>query len=100
MEKIEPLNTVETVEKLDIVSLDYNTLKKPELIELIKTKDAALENYTHKIETMEVNHNQELNDMNNYYSSKIKELQSIIDYHMRKENIIKGLLNIETGGER
>ena len=37
--------------------------------------------------------------MNNYYSKLIKDKTAVINYYERKLNVLKDIINIETGGE-
>lgn len=90
----------EEIETLEVTPVELESLTKADLISLIKDKDIVLSGYEHRVEELSESHKNEIENMNTYYTSKIKELTSLIKYYERKLNILKDIITIETGGEK
>lgn len=95
----------EKVDKLEIESVDYKTLTKEELIKVIEDKDKAYENLKHNFDMMVDQKDKQLKDTADYYSMRINEIDSLLEYHKRKLKLINDIVNIENipvkkGGEK
>lgn len=91
--------TLPTEDVLEFEKVDYNTLDKKELIDIIETKDKSIENYKSVLETKEEQHKKYEEDINDYYRDRLGELNSLIRYYERKIKLIRDLIELETGGE-
>ena len=91
---------VETAEALELEAVDYNNLKKEELIAMLEDRDKLLAHYEEKIASNEEAYKKEMTNQTEYYGKKFKELHNLIAYHERKIKLIGDLVNIETGGNR
>lgn len=89
-----------SVEKIEAEPVDYNNLKKEELLVVLADKDNVINNYISKLEDMEVAHKSELENLNHFYSQRTTELSNLVQYYERKLRVLKDIINIETGGER
>jgi hypothetical protein len=101
-DSVQMMNTtpVETVDKVDVETVDYNSLSKEELINTLELKDQAVKNYEHQVVDMEQKHKTEIQNMDEFYTKKINEIHSLVKYYERKLNILKAIITIETGGEK
>lgn len=95
----------EKVDKLEIESVDYKTLTKEELIKVIEDKDKAYENLKHNFDMMIDQKDKQLKDTADYYSMRVNEIDSLLEYHKRKLKLINDIVNIENipvkkGGEK
>lgn len=80
--------------------VDYNSLKKEELISIIKQKDDAIESTIRSLDKLKEEHGIEMNNMNEFYKKKVTEISNLVAYYERKFKLVSDLINIETGGER
>lgn len=95
----------EKVDKLEIESVDYKTLTKEELIKVIEDKDKAYENLKHNFDMMVDQKDKQLKDTADYYTMRVNEVNSLLEYHKRKLKLINDIVNIENipvkkGGEK
>lgn len=80
--------------------VDYNTLKKEELINIIKQKDDAITTSIHALDKAKEEHGIELANMTEFYKKKIQEMSHLVAYYERKFKVVADIINIETGGEK
>ena len=80
--------------------VDYNALKKEELINIIKQKDDAIDSSIRALDKAKEDHSIEIKNMTEFYKKQISELSNLIAYYERKLKLIKDIITIETGGER
>lgn len=92
----EPVNK----DNIEVEKVDYATLTKEDLIRLLTNKDVALENYEHKVSEMEASHKNEIDNMNDFYRSRLNEHTHLIHYYERKLKVLKDIITIEEGGEK
>lgn len=83
--------------KMEATPVDYNDLKKEELIKVLEYNKKTFENYEHTINELKDGHSKEINEINEYYKKRITELNSIISYYERKLKLINDIVNIERG---
>lgn len=86
-------------ETLEIAKVDLEELDREALINLIKDKDTIINHLNTLLENKKEEMTKELENMNNYYSKLLKDKSAIISYYERKLNVLKDIINIETGGE-
>lgn len=99
--QVSVMNT--TAPEADVIQpelVDYNSLKKEELISIIKQKDDAIESTIRTLDKLKEEHSIEINNMNEFYKKKIKEVSNLVAYYERKFKLVGDLINIETGGEK
>lgn len=96
---VEPVTEEVKSEFIEPVKIDYTSLDKTDLVRLLKNKDAALESYEAERKSKQDNFNKNIEDLNNYYTKRIKELKSLIKYYERKYNLIKTIIDIEKDEE-
>lgn len=85
----------EKVDKLEVESVDYKSLNKEGLISIIEAKDKAYENLKDRFDVMSETKDKQLKDTADYYSMKIAEIESLVEYYKRKLKLINDLVNIE-----
>jgi hypothetical protein len=85
---------------LEIEQVDYKKLDKVDLVRLCTEKDTAIKSYETERKNSQDKFNKEIEDMNEYYVLKIKELKSLIKYYEKKFTLIKDLINIEKGDDK
>ena len=101
-ENIELMKGIEFPELPDTVEaekVDYNTLDKKELIDIITTKDISIENYESVLTEKKEYYEKQMEELNSYYRDRINEMNSLVKYYERKIKLIRDLIDIETGGE-
>lgn len=86
-------------ETLEIAKVDLEELDREALINLIKDKDTIINHLNTLLENKKEEMTKELENMNNYYSKLLKDKSAVISYYERKLNVLKDIINIETGGE-
>lgn len=86
-------------ETLEIAKVDLEELDKEALISLIKDKDTIINHQNTLLENKKEEMTKELENMNKYYSKLIKDKTAVINYYERKLNVLRDIINIETGGE-
>lgn len=91
---------VEEPEVLDIEPVAYEDLDKVDLVRLCKEKDEHIKSYQTEREAQQTNLNNELSNMNDYYTKRISELKALISYYERKFEMIKAFINIEKGDKQ
>lgn len=99
--QVSVMNT--TAPEADVIQpelVDYNTLKKEELINIIKQKDDAIITAVRALDKAKEEHGIEMNNMNEFYKKKVTEISNLVAYYERKFKLVSDLINIETGGER
>lgn len=97
------METMTPESKADVIQpelVDYNTLKKEELIAIIKQKDDSIESTIHALDKAKEDHSIEIKNMTEFYKKQINELSNLIAYYERKLKLIKDIITIETGGEK
>ena len=82
-------------DSLETEKVEYEKLDKVDLVRLCKEKDACLQSYETERGNMTEAFNNEINNMNEYYTKRIKELKSLLSYYERKFVLIKDLIDIE-----
>lgn len=95
-----PAEEVENVERVEFKKVEYDELTKEDLVELLKSKDKSIENYDTVLKQTEENHKKEVNNINDYYNSRVNELTNLIKYYERKIKLINDLIHIETGDDK
>lgn len=80
---------------LEVEKVEYEKLDKVDLVRLCKEKDTCIKSYEAERSSRTDAFNTELNNMNEYYLKRIKELKSLINYYERKFEVIKSLIDIE-----
>lgn len=94
------IETVESVDRLDVEAVDYNTLTKGELVGILTDKDIALSNYADRIENLEKAHKVEVDNLTNFCNKRTTELSNLVQYYERKLRVLKDIITIEVGGEK
>ena len=89
----------ELPETVEAEKVDYNTLDKKDLIDVINAKDKSIENYESVLEEKKKAYDKQTEELNVYYRDRINELNNLIKYYERKIKLIRDLIDIETGGE-
>lgn len=93
----EPTGVVESV---PVEEKAVEELTPAEIKTILEAKNKAIENYEITIEKMKEGHTHELDNINEYYSNKIKEMSSVIKYYERKFKVLNDILNIEKGEDK
>lgn len=96
---VEPTTEEVKSEFIEPVKIDYKSLDKTDLVRLLKNKDAALESYEAERKAKQDSFNKNIEDLNEYYTKRIKELKALIKYYERKYNLIKTIIDIEKDEE-
>lgn len=82
-------------DKLEPEKVDYHKLDKVDLIRLCGEKDKAISSYEAERVNQFESFNKEIENLNNYYIAKVKELKALVGYYERKFGLIKSLIDIE-----
>lgn len=99
VELMQGIEFPELPETVEVEKVDYNTLDKKELIDIINAKDKSIENYESVLADKKEFYEKQMEELNAYYRDRINELNNLIKYYERKIKLIKDLIDIETGGE-
>ena len=99
VELMQGIEFPELPETVEAEKVDYNTLDKKDLIDVIKAKDKSIENYESVLEEKKKAYDKQTEELNVYYRDRINELNNLIKYYERKIKLIRDLIDIETGGE-
>ena len=91
---------VESVEKLEVETVDYMSLTKGELVGILADKNIALKNYADKLDEMQEANKLEIKNMTDFCNKRTAELSNLIQYYERKLRVLKDIITIETGGEK
>jgi hypothetical protein len=101
--KVSVMETMTPNPEADVITpelVDYNALKKEELINIIKQKDDAITTSIRALDKAKEEHGIELANMTEFYKKKIQEMSHLVAYYERKFKIVADIINIETGGEK
>ena len=85
----------EAIEELEVEKVDYEKLDKVDLIRLCKEKDNHIKSYETERTSTQDFYNNEINNMNENYIKKIKEMKALINYYERKFELLKTIIDIE-----
>ena len=85
----------EAIEELEVEKVDYEKLDKVDLIRLCKEKDNHIKSYETERTSTQDFYNNEINNMNEHYIKRLKEMKAVIKYYERKFELIKNIIDIE-----
>jgi len=86
---------VEEQEKLEATQVPYEQLSKVDLVRLCKEKDSHIKSYETERQSTQDFYNTEINNMNEHYIKRLKEMKSLVSYYERKFELIKTIIDIE-----
>ena len=101
--KVSVMETMTPNPEADVIIpelVDYNALKKEELINIIKQKDDAIDSSIRALDRAKEEHGIELANATEFYKKKIQEMSNLVAYYERKFKVVADIINIETGGEK
>lgn len=99
VELMQGIEFPELPDTVEVEKVDYNTLDKKELIDIINAKDKSIENYESVLTEKKEFYEKQMEELNSYYRDRINEVNSLVKYYERKIKLIRDLIDIETGGE-
>lgn len=83
------------IEKIDTEYIDINSTDIDTLRSIVIQQRTTLENYEDKLKDQEAHYKKQIEEMNDYYTQKVRELTGLIAYHEKKLKIIASVAMLE-----
>ena len=94
---VELLQPMVQVDSVPIEEKPIEELTTDEIKAILIAKDNALNNYKTTLDRMTEAQAKDIENLNEYYINKIKEMNSLIQYYERKFKVLESILTIERG---